>query len=105
MKFDSPIRQDNVSKCQISFSDFLSVMLASELSRNLPAVQFAFNLLDISRSGCITSSNLFFFSYLFGLSIKKREIEESMREYDNKMDFQTFVHMLTQSKGIALVIL
>ena len=95
-KFDSPILPNNSTPLQISFSDFIGVMLSSELARNTLAMEFTFSLIDSARTGYITSTNLYFQNYLLGLSINSNEIAESTAEFGNKIDFIGFVRLLSQ---------
>ncbi len=96
-KFSTPICLAYPEPCQITFSDFVAVMYAPEFLRNIPALQFVFSLIDVTRSGFVTSHNLYFTSYLMGLSIKPNEVQASTNEYQDKLDFDAFVHLLSQS--------
>ena len=96
-KFDAPVRPEYPTPCQITFSDFVVVMLGSELMKNMGGIQFTFNLIDVRHEGHIGSSHLLFLSSLMGLGIKPAEIIASIQEQGDKLDFDGFVHMLTQS--------
>ncbi len=104
-KFSTPICPSFPAACQITFSDFVAVMLASEFPRNLSALQLVFNLIDVSKSSFVTSHNLYFTSYLMGLSIKPNEILASTSEFQDKLDFNAFVQMLSQSTSSSIIML
>ena len=75
----------------------MAVMLPSDAPHKKDAMEFAFNLIDTSHSGFITARHLYFLSTLYGLSIKPHDIQAGTTEFADKIDLETFVHLLTQS--------
>jgi len=96
-KFDYPIRPEFPTPCQVSFSDFVAIMVGSDLYRNMGYIQYTFNLIDVNHTGFIKSGNLFFLSTLMGLSLKQNQVSDSLHEYGDKLDFDGFVKLFKES--------
>ena len=80
--------------CQITFSDFVSAILDSELPKNVSGVQFVFNLLGEKQDGFIHTSDLHLVTLLMGLNIDNEEITKIMARYNDKLNFDQVMELL-----------